>query len=536
MGIQINQVIAGRYRVVELVGRGGMADVYKVWDNRRTTTLAMKVLRDDLAEDPVFMRRFQKEAQTLATLSHPNIVRFYGLEKEGTTAFMLMDFIDGTTLRREIAQRQQPFPVQQVLNYLGPVCSALNYAHQIGRIHCDVKPANIMIQSTGQVLLADFGIAHITDSTTTTMAGAGTPAYMAPEQILGQSPLPATDIYGLGIVLYEMLTGGYRPFTGERAQTSGSTGEKVRWEQLNLTPPPPSYYAPGTPAGLEAVVMRCLAKDPRARFATTMDVYKAACEAVGVGPAPILNPDEDQVPPQKPPETFPPDEGYATARKSTSPLVWIAGTALVLIVLFFIFGGNKPQAAPPLVPTVPQTSVAPVSVQNPSGNQPQSAPADTSTPWPTNPPVPAVAVQPTNIPYPTAIPPTPRPVMQISNFYACSSDCRADGSNSQDTFPEKITKIYLRWDFQNIPQGAHYRRTWTNGGRVWVQYDCIWPGPSNGTSITPITEPDGLASGTWEVTIDVDGQVLITKDIFISGSWTYFTPAGTSNKCFGFVK
>jgi serine/threonine-protein kinase len=245
-----------------------MGDVYKVWDSQRGVFLAIKVLHADLAEDRVFLRRFAREAETLSALQHPHIVRFYGLEQEGRVTFMLMDYVEGTTLRGEIFDAHKPFTVEQVLRILKPVCSALHYAHQMGRVHCDIKPANIMVRSNGEVLIADFGIARMMEnSTTTTMAGAGTPAYMAPEQVLGKNPSPQTDIYALGIVLYEMLTGGERPFTGEQASIEGSTSEKVRWEQITLNPPSPRTYNPNISLQLEAVVMKCLEKKPEDRYA-----------------------------------------------------------------------------------------------------------------------------------------------------------------------------------------------------------------------------------------------------------------------------
>ncbi len=272
----IGKNISNRYRVDSLLGRGGMGDVYKVWDSQRGVFLAMKVLHADLAEDKVFLRRFAREAETLSALQHPHIVRFYGLEQEGRLTFMLMDYVEGTTLRGQIFDSSKPFTVEQVLQIVKPVCSALHYAHQMGRVHCDIKPANIMVKSNGDVLVADFGIARMMEnSTTTTMVGAGTPAYMAPEQVLGKNPVPQTDIYALGIVLYEMLTGGERPFTGEQAQTDGSTSEKVRWEQITLQPPSLRKYNPDISPQLEAVVSNCLQKKPEDRYADAFSLLNA---------------------------------------------------------------------------------------------------------------------------------------------------------------------------------------------------------------------------------------------------------------------
>jgi serine/threonine protein kinase len=151
----------------------------------------------------------------------------------------------------------------------------MQFAHGEGMVHCDIKPGNIMIHRNGTVLVADFGIARMTDAATTTMVGMGTPAYMAPEQIGGLDPTQGTDIYALGIVLYEMLTGGERPFTGEHAQTTGSTSEKVRWEHIHLEAPSPRLYNPDISIEMEAVVLKCLEKNPDQRYASAIELWKA---------------------------------------------------------------------------------------------------------------------------------------------------------------------------------------------------------------------------------------------------------------------
>ena len=276
------KIIAGRYRVDEVIGSGGMGVVYKVWDHRRVAHLAMKVLHPDRAEDKIFLRRFAREAETLSTLQHPHIVRFYGLEQDNGLIFMLMDYVEGISLRKLIFDAHKPFSLEKILQIMTPICSALHYAHEMGRVHCDVKPANIMVKPGGDILVADFGIARLMNgSTTTTMIGTGTPAYMAPEQVLRKNPLPQTDIYALGIVLYELLTGGERPFTGEQATINAGTPEKVCWEQVKALPPSPRKYNPAISDAMEAVVMKCLQKDPQERYVTAMDVARAIELAVG---------------------------------------------------------------------------------------------------------------------------------------------------------------------------------------------------------------------------------------------------------------
>jgi formylglycine-generating enzyme required for sulfatase activity len=280
----VGQTIADRYRVDEFLGRGGMSEVYKVWDTHRNTHLAMKLLHEDLAYDLVFLRRFKREADNLARLQHPHIIRFYGLEQDEFMAFMLMDYVEGESLKKEnFRHRGKGIPSRKVANLIKPICSALGYAHRQGLVHCDLKPGNIMIDKHGKVLLADFGIARLTDAATATMVGAGTPAYMAPEQVKGLDPVPQTDIYALGVVLFEMLTGGERPFTGERAETTGTMSSKVRWEQVNLEPPSPREYNEDVSSEMEGVVLRCLAKDPEVRYQTPLRLRNALERAVATG-------------------------------------------------------------------------------------------------------------------------------------------------------------------------------------------------------------------------------------------------------------
>lgn len=271
----VGKILANRYQVVEFIGRGGMAEVYKVWDPDRMIYLAAKVLLKSLAMDRVFLRRFKREAESLAKLQHPNIVRYYGLYHDADVAFMLLDFIEGFSLQEWIFKQGSQLSPDMILKIARSVCSALHYAHTEDLVHCDIKPGNIMVNQNNDILLTDFGIARMTDAATATMVGFGTPAYMAPELVYGKDPSPQSDIYSFGIVLYEMVTGGERPFTGEQARTTGATSEKVRWEQVYLAPPPPSQYNPLLSKQLEAVILRCLVKDPGIRFGSALELLNS---------------------------------------------------------------------------------------------------------------------------------------------------------------------------------------------------------------------------------------------------------------------
>jgi serine/threonine-protein kinase len=192
---EIGDVLAGRYRLLKTLGRGGMADVYRARDDERGVEVAIKVMREDYAEEPEFIKRFTKEAQALAKLDHPNIVRFYSFEQDGRTAFIVMDYVRGDTLRGRLRDAGGPLPLGEVTQVLRQVGAALHFAHRRGYLHRDIKPANIMLREDGTALLSDFGIARAAEATTITHSAAGTPAYMSPEQILGEELSYRTDIY-----------------------------------------------------------------------------------------------------------------------------------------------------------------------------------------------------------------------------------------------------------------------------------------------------------------------------------------------------
>jgi len=278
----VGQTLLGRYRIEEAIGRGGMAEVYKAWDDQRNYHVAIKVLREDLAEDREFDRRFRREAEALARLSHKNIVRFYGFEREGYLVFIVMDYVEGTTLRRRIFNADGPLSADKVLSVVEQVVSALHYAHVQGVLHRDVKPGNIMIQPDGRVLVADFGIAKAADAATMTTVMPGTPAYMSPEQCRSELLDVRTDVYSLGVVVYEMLA-GRRPFVGESEEAgTGSTGERIRREQMHTSPPLLRRVNPAVSPLVETVVLRALAKEPEARFATVIEFWEAFHAALGL--------------------------------------------------------------------------------------------------------------------------------------------------------------------------------------------------------------------------------------------------------------
>ena len=260
----IDQVFDGRYRVVRKLGTGGMASVYLAEDQELGRQVAIKVLDERHAQDEQFVERFRREAKNAAGLSHPNIVSIYDRGETDGTYYIAMEFLDGQTLKELIVTRG-PTPIPVAVDYTRQILSALSFAHRNGLVHRDIKPHNVIVAPDGRVKVTDFGIAR-SGSSQMTEAGSiiGTAQYLSPEQARGAPVSPASDLYSVGIVLHEMLTGSV-PFTGD-------TPLEIAMKHLSSVPEPPSANRPGVPRDLDLVVLRALAKRPEARYASAEDM------------------------------------------------------------------------------------------------------------------------------------------------------------------------------------------------------------------------------------------------------------------------
>ncbi|MFI8434131.1 protein kinase [Streptomyces sp. NPDC079020] len=255
----------GRYRMTHRLGRGGMAEVYAAEDVRLGRTVAVKLLRSDLAEDPVSKARFTREAQSVAGLNHHAIVAVYdsGEDVVGgqTVPYIVMELVEGRTIRDLLLSAEAP-PSEQALIIVSGVLEALAYSHQHGIVHRDIKPANVIITHSGAVKVMDFGIARALHGAQSTMTQTGmvmgTPQYLSPEQALGKAVDHRSDLYATGCLLYELLA-LRPPFTGE-------TPLSVVYQHVQDIPVPPSEVSDGVPPELDGLVMRSLAKDPDDRF------------------------------------------------------------------------------------------------------------------------------------------------------------------------------------------------------------------------------------------------------------------------------
>lgn len=270
MTARISKVLAGRYEVLELIGRGGMAEVYLGRDKRLSRTVAIKLLRSDIAEDPTFQARFRREAQSAAALNHPAIVGVYDFGEEvvtradgstQTVPYIVMEYVQGHTVR-ELLSEGEAVPIDEAGEIVSGVLQALGYSHRNGIVHRDIKPGNIMLTNTGEVKVMDFGIARaIEDSAVTvtqTHAVVGTAQYLSPEQARGEVVDARSDIYSCGCLLYELLT-GRPPFKGDSAVA-------IAYQHVRELPVPPSQIAPDVPESMDRVVMKALAKHREDRY------------------------------------------------------------------------------------------------------------------------------------------------------------------------------------------------------------------------------------------------------------------------------
>ncbi|HWC11876.1 MAG TPA: protein kinase, partial [Acidimicrobiales bacterium] len=281
-----DRVLSGRYRVVRHLARGGMAEVYLAHDQLLDRRVAVKVLFPELAQDGSFVERFRREARAAAGLNHHNIVSVYDFGEDEGSYYIVMEYVEGTTLR-DVIRSEGPLEPARAAEVGAEVAAALAIAHQHGIVHRDVKPGNVLIsgwvpagsapersegarapeRNGSAVKVADFGIARAGDpreSLTMTGAVMGTATYLSPEQAQGHAIDHRSDLYSLGIVLYEMLAG--------RAPFSGASPVAIAYQHLSEKPVPPSTHNPAVPPALDAAVLRAMEKDPDARYASAQDL------------------------------------------------------------------------------------------------------------------------------------------------------------------------------------------------------------------------------------------------------------------------
>lgn len=556
-------IIAGRYEIIEKIGEGGVAIVYKAVDNRLGRTIALKLLREQYAADPAFIARFQNEARAVASLSNPHIVTIYDFGSTGpmgatgtSSYYIAMQYIDGPTLKQYLEQKKRLGPAEAI-DMATQILQGLAAAHAKGIVHRDMKPQNVLLTKDGRALVSDFGIAKALTTPALTEHGMtiGTAEYMAPEQAQGLPVGPTADIYAVGIILYEMLT-GVLPFTG-------TIPVEVAMKQVTQPPRQPREINPAIPPALQDIILKALTKAPAARFQTAgaminalRNIAAGANQATSAIPPiaaiPVTTPAQERTQalpmPVRPrpvvqtpvtagrPQTTIRQIDRGPGGSPWTPVVLPLGILLLILLCvlmtvywvvsgqlnlggFGIPGGNPPVAVASPTSTKVVAGALPTATRIPATATPKPAqPANTPVPptatpvKPTNTPVPptATAVPPTNTP----IPPTETPQPAPTNTPVVPTGINPNHGDI------RINALDFNGGYKNDPPTKPYQgrvATWIYGART--KYSTM-----EARFILPV-EPNKKAEGI----LIVDGQDAedATKapiQIFLNGQLIYNGP------------
>ena len=338
------RLLGGRYELDGVVGRGGMAEVYRARDIRLDRIVAVKTLREDLARDATFQARFRREAQSAASLNHPSIVAVYdtGEDDEGPAhvPYIVMEYVDGRTLRELLRDDRRLLP-ERALEITDGVLRALDYSHRNGIVHRDIKPGNVMLTRSAEVKVMDFGIARAVSDAQATMTQTaqviGTAQYLSPEQARGERVDARSDLYSTGCLLYELLT-GRPPFTGDSPVA-------IAYQHVRENPIPPSRIDPEIPSWADSIVLKAMAKDPAERYQSAAEMRTDIQRALsGV---PVAAP--------------PPTEMYSPGTQRMGPATMMAGP-------------GRPAPSPSTGPRVTATGAAGVTAGPCGGSSARSRP------------------------------------------------------------------------------------------------------------------------------------------------------------------
>ncbi len=394
----------GKYIIKEKIGRGGMAEVYQAYQENLDRDVAVKVMHAYLVDEENFLDRFKREAKAMATLNHPHIVRVHDFDSFGPTSYyIVMDYIGGGSLKErleQLAAADQRMPLERAVTIIAQIADALDYAHQRGMVHRDIKPANIMLNNDGEPYLADFGIVKMVGGNTMqyTATGAliGTPSYMSPEQAMGQPGDKRSDIYSLGILLFQMATGKL-PFDAD-------TPVAVVLKHVNGQVPLPATFNPDVPQSLQTVILRALSKEPENRFQDAREMAEALRRIDFSAPAataPIVKPVPTPVPPTvvtaRPAlqtDALPVPNAVAATAAPIKKRRWLWVVAVLLILLMAVGAAAVFLPDLGLLPGLGRaTEVAVAATEAPSSTPVPATAVPTNTPLPSDTPDTVATIQ-----------------------------------------------------------------------------------------------------------------------------------------------
>jgi len=521
----------GRYEIQGELGRGGMARVFQGYDPRFKRSVAIKVLSDTFSTDSTFQERFEREAQTIASLEHSAIVPVYDYGKEGDVPYLVMRYMEGGSLADRI--REEQLSNDDILKIIRRIGQALDAAHKQGIIHRDIKPGNILFDQYGDAYLSDFGIVKLAQATSSLTGGGvvGTPSYMAPEMGEPDKISKLIDIYALGVTLYEMFS-RQPPFQSD-------TPMAVLMMHLSQPVPDIRIVRPDLPTPVQAVIEKAMSKDPATRFQSGVELAKTLEKAISstdmqhlpatqLDPLPLPHqqpqplqafippppassappPGSSPQPPQQPPSSHLIERGQPQRFGSSGCI--IGGIAAVVLVALLGLG-----AVLLLGPTLFTTGD---DQQAGVGSSEQTA-------------TPTEAEEPTGTPTkePTL---TPTPAPSISNIRFCDRPCNEPGARQTFTFPEDTDVVYITWEYEGFQEGTRYSRQWTSRNEVFVRYECVWRGLESGEFDLRLFDlNNGLRSGQWELTITAENEEIVNEAFTVTGSNDGWDPVGFAEAC-----
>jgi len=528
----------GQYRIVEKVGAGGMADVYRAHQKRLERDVAIKILPVALRRDETFRARFDREARSAARLRHPNILSIFDYGDENGFTYIVMEYARGGTLKDRM---KEPLPLGETVEIVSCMGRALAYAHRRGVIHRDVKPSNVLLTEDGWPLLADFGLSKMVEGSkelTASGASVGTPEYMSPEQGQGLPTDYRSDIYSLGVMLYEMVT-GQKPYTGD-------TPMAVILRHMGEVLPSPRLLCPDLPVSIERVIVRAMAKAPADRYQSAdemVESLQAALQRAEVGLEEV--PQEEEELPESVVQPLVERPPATPSRPNWSFSIWAALAALLLL----IGGGGRwawgfvsgfPDAVSSLFGRAPTASATHASVLSltptvtlcpTNTGTPMPTPTYTLTPVPITPTkVVGLVSTPTATPVPSSTATstsTPTPTPTLAPAFTALRVGTGPCSGFKETYPVGTGSLYGCFEYACMQQGLKWRWGFYLNGEWRFGALETWVLGEEGQVYRFYRPVSGFVSGRWEFRLCLEDQPCQSKTFWVGTQQPVLTPTGS---------